>query len=42
MIARELKCIDCTFPHVILILDSTNFLLIVFRVFWRAFYRNAS
>lgn len=33
MISRELKYIDCTFPRVILIPDSTNFLLIVFKVF---------
>lgn len=30
MIAGELKYINCAFPHVMLIPDSTNFLLIIF------------
>lgn len=30
MIARELKYIDCTFPHIKLIPGNTNFLLIIF------------
>lgn len=42
MIAGELKYIDCTFPCLMLIPDSTNILLIIFKVFRRAFYRNAS
>lgn len=41
-IARESKYINCTFSHVMLILDSTNFLLIFFKVFRRAFYKNTS
>lgn len=42
MIARELKYIDCAFPHVMLIPDSTNFLLIVFKLFRRTFHRHDS